>query len=369
MTVHTSNKPYRITMQDVARQANVTIGTVSHVINGTAKISAETTKRVNEAIQLLNYRPNPHAQALRKARAKSIGCLIPDMTTNFYANFVSSFVEHAYAASYSVSVINFQHNPEYELAEIENLIAKNVDAILLYNGFDDNSGLEMIRQANIPLILIDRYQEGYSCISFNNTQTIEKLIGLLKVSGHTRIGYLSESIIIQNLNDRYIGFITGMQKNGLETDIRNVLINRHPQVDNLSIGYRLMKERLSKGGIRHLPSVYIASSDLIAFGAMRAIREAGLTIPNDISLIGCDNLQMTEFVDPPLTTIQQSYQDVASKAWQTLCTLLEDPDCAPICSHLSQQLIIRQSAYFSEAALHAPGTEDFVTVHRLPCTQ
>ena len=83
MTAHTSNKPVRVTMQDVAKMANVTIGTVSHVINGTAKISPETTKRVNEAIQLLNYRPNPHAQALRKARAKSIGCLIPDITTNF----------------------------------------------------------------------------------------------------------------------------------------------------------------------------------------------------------------------------------------------------------------------------------------------
>lgn len=360
MTAHTPTKPGRVTMQDVARQANVTIGTVSHVINGTAKISAETTKRVNEAIQLLNYRPNPHAQALRKARAKSIGCLIPDMTTNFYANFISSFVEHAYEASYSVSVINFQHNPKYEMAEIENLIAKNVDAILLYNGFDDNSSLEMIQQANIPLILIDRYQEGCSCISFNNSQTIANLIHLLKASGHTKIGYLSESIIIQNLNDRYVGFITGMQKYGLETDIRNVLINRHPQVDNLSIGYRLMKERLSKGGLQNLPSVFIASSDLIAFGAMRAIREAGLTIPDDLSIIGCDNLQMTEYVDPPLTTIQQSYQDIAAQTWKTLCSLLEKPDCGPIVSSLPQHLVIRKSAVLSEAVVADPIFDHFI---------
>lgn len=355
-----SPKPNRVTMQDVAKQANVTIGTVSHVINGTAKISVETTKRVNEAIRLLNYRPNPHAQALRKARAKSIGCLIPDMTTNFYANFFSSFVEHAYEAAYSVSAINFQHNPKYEMAEIENLISKNVDAILIYNGFDDNAGLEMIRQANIPLILIDRYQEGYSCISFNNSQTIETLIHLLKASGHTKIGYLSESIIIQNLNDRYIGFITGMQKNGLETDIRNVLINRHPQVDNLSIGYRLMKERFTKGGLKNLPSVYIASSDLIAFGAMRAIREAGLNIPNDISIIGCDNLQMTEYVDPPLTTIQQSYQDIAAQTWNTLCALLKDSDSGPIYSNLPQHLIVRKSAVFSQAALSNPLFDSFI---------
>ncbi len=360
MTAHTSNKPIRVTMQDVARQANVTIGTVSHVINGTAKISAETTKRVNEAIQLLNYRPNPHAQALRKARAKSIGCLIPDMTTNFYANFVSSFVEYAYEASYSVSIINFQHNPKYEMAEIENLIAKDVDAILLYNGFDDSAGLEMIQQAGIPLILIDRYQEGCSCIFFNNSQTIQNLIHLLKASGHTKIGYLSESVIIQNLNDRYVGFITGMQKNGLETDIRNVLINRHPQVDNLSIGYRLMKERLTKGGLKNLPSVYIASSDLIAFGAMRAIREAGLSIPNDISIIGCDNLRMTEYVDPPLTTIQQSYQDVATETWKALCTLLENPGCEPVRSSLPQHLIIRKSAVFPEAVAADPAFDHFI---------
>ena len=360
MAAHNSTKSVRVTMQDVAKQANVTIGTVSHVINGTAKISEETTRRVNEAIQLLNYRPNPHAQALRKARAKSIGCLIPDITTNFYSNFFSSFVEHAYQNSYSVSVINFQHNPKYEMAEIENMIAKNVDAILIYNGFDDNAGLEMIQQANIPLILIDRHQEGFSCISFNNAQTIENVIHLLKASGHTKIGYLSESIIIQNINDRYIGYITGMQKNGLETDLRNVLINPHPEVDTLSIGYRLMKKRLSVGGLNNLPSAYIASSDLIAFGAMRAIREAGLSIPNDISIIGCDNLQMTEFVDPPLTTIWQSYQDVAAQTWRTVCALLEDPDSKPTVSYLPQHLIIRKSAVFSEEAITNPIFDHFI---------
>ncbi len=360
MNANTSNKAVRVTMQDVAKQANVTIATVSHVINGTAKISTETTKRVNAAIQLLNYRPNPHAQALRKACAKSIGCLIPDMTTNFYANFFSSFVEHAYQASYSVSAINFQHNPEYEMAEIENLISKNVDAILLYNGFNDDAGLEMIQHANIPLILIDRYQKGCSCISFNNSQTTENLIHLLKASGHTKIGYISESIIIQNLNDRYVGFITGMQKNGLETDIRNVLINCNPQIDNLSIGYRLMQERLTKGGLKNLPSVYIASSDLIAFGAMRAIREAGLSIPDDISLIGCDNLQMTEYVDPPLTTIQQSYQDIAAETWKTLCALLENPDQDPIVKTLPHHLIIRKSAALSAEAIADPAFDNFI---------
>lgn len=360
MTAHTSNKPVRVTMQDVAKLANVTIGTVSHVINGTAKISAETTKRVNEAIQLLNYRPNPHAQALRKARAKSIGCLIPDITTSYYSNFFSSFVDHVYQSSYSVSVTNFQHNPKYEMAEIENMIAKNVDAILIYNGFDDNAGLEMIQQANIPLILIDRHQEGFSCIAFNNAHTIESLIHLLKASGHTKIGYLSESIIIQNINDRYIGYITGMQKNGLETDLRNVLINPHPEIDTLSIGYRLMKKRLETSGLSNLPSVYIASSDLIAFGAMRAIREAGLSIPDDISIIGFDNLQMTEFVDPPLTTIWQSYQEVAAQTWKTLCSLLEDPDLAPTVSYLPQHLVIRKSALLSEEALSNPAFDNFI---------
>ncbi len=360
MTTQNIDKPARITIHDVARQAGVTIGTVSHVINGTAKISPKTTKRVNEAIQLLNYRPNPYAQALRRSRAKSIGCLIPDITTSFYSSFFSSFVEYAYESAYSVSVINFQHNPKYEVAEIENLISRNVDAILIYNGFDDNAGLEMIQQANIPLILIDRYQEGYSCISFDNSQTIQTLVQLLKTSGHTKIGYLSESIIIQNLNDRYIGFITGMQKYGLETDIRNVQINRHPQIDNLSIGYRLMQERLQKGGLKNLPSVYIASSDLIAFGAMRAIRESGLSIPDDISIIGCDNLRMDDYVDPPLTTISQSYQDIAAQAWKTLCTIFEKPDCGPIISKLPQHLVIRQSASLSAESLANPIFDNFI---------
>lgn len=355
-----TNKPARATIQDVAAQANVTIATVSHVINGTAKISAETAERVNAAIRLLNYRPNPHAQALRKSCAKSIGYLVPDITTSFYSNFFSCFVSYAYESSYSVSAINYQHNPKYEIAEIQNLIAKNVDAILLYNGFDDNEGLDIIKQANIPLILLDRHQDGFSYISFDNTHTMERLIQLLKISGYTKIGYISESILIQNLNDRYIGFLKGMQENGLETDIRNVLINRQPQIDNLNIGYRLMQERLEQRDLQHFPEVYIASSDLIAFGAMRAIREAGLTIPGDISIIGCDNLQMSAFVEPSLTTIQQSYADIASHAWKMLCHLFEHPDCDPVVETLPQQLILRNSAIIPDTAVSNSAFDGFI---------
>lgn len=355
-----NSRPPRATIQDVARQANVTIGTVSHVINGTAKISAKTTDRVNEAIRMLNYRPNPHAQALRRSNAKSIGCLVPDITTNYYSNFFSCFVSYAYESSYSVSVINFQHSPKYEISEIENLIAKNVDAILLYNGFDDNEGLEIIRQANIPLVLLDRHQDGYSCISFNNTDTMARLIQLLKLSGYSRIGYISESILIQNLNDRYIGVLKGMQENGLETDTRNILISRQPQVNNLSIGYRLMKERLAQGKLQYLPEVFIASSDLIAIGAMRAIREAGLSIPRDLSIIGCDNLQMATYVEPALTTIWQSYSDIAEQAWKILCHLLEHPGCEPVVKTLTQHLVIRDSALFPDSVIADPMFDGFI---------
>lgn len=360
MSRQNTSKPVRATIQDVANEANVTIATVSHVINGTAKISPETTERVNKAIRHLNYRPNLHAQALRKPCAKSIGYLVPDITTNFYSNFFSCFVSYAYDAEYSVSAINFQHNPKYEIAEIQNLIAKNVDAILLYNGFDDDAGLEIINQAKIPLILLDRHQEGFSCISFDNTHTIERLIRLLKSSGYTRIGYISESVIIQNLNDRYIGFLKGMQGNGLEADMRNILINRQPQIDNLSIGYRLMRERLASAEPQSLPEIFIASSDLIAFGAMRAMREASLIIPDDISIIGCDNIQMTEYVEPPLTTVQQSYADIAAAAWEVLGILLENPECQPVIRTLPQHLMIRQSARIPDAVLQDPQFSDFI---------
>ena len=351
--------PSRTTMQDVAKLANVTIATVSHVINGTAKISPETSERVREAICALNYHPNPHAQALRRPCAKSIGYLVPDITTSYYSNFFSCFSSFAYEKEFSVSAISYQHNPKHEVAEIRNLLAQNIDAILLYNGFDDNEGLEIIRQSSVPLILLDRHQDGYSYISFNNSQTMELLVKLLKASGYSKIGYISESVLIQNLNDRYIGFLRGMQSNGLVTDMRDILISSRPRVDNLSIGYRLMRERLAAPTPYPLADVFIASSDLIAFGAMRAIVEAGLRIPDDIAIIGCDNLQMSSYVQPQLTTIKQSYTDIAEHAWKMLCNLLEAPMQPPLTETLPQQLVIRNSAVIPESVINDPAYAGF----------
>lgn len=351
--------PTRTTMQDVAKRANVTIATVSHVINGTAKISPETSERVREAINSLNYHPNPHAQALRRPCAKSIGYLVPDITTSYYSNFFSCFTSFAYEKEFSVSAISYQHNPKHEVAEIRNLLAKNTDAILLYNGFDDDEGLEIIRQSNVPLILLDRHQDGYSYISFSNSRTMELLVSLLKASNYSKIGYISESVLIQNLNDRYIGFLQGMQRNGLVTDMRDILISNRPQVDNLSIGYQLMRERLAAPSPYPLADVFIASSDLIAFGAMRAVVEAGLKIPDDVAIIGCDNLQMSSFVQPQLTTIKQSYTDIAEHAWKMLCSLLESPTQAPLTETLPQQLVVRGSAIIPDNVINNPAYADF----------
>lgn len=355
-----SQKPFRATMRDVANRANVTIATVSHVLNGTAKISEETTERVNAAIRELNYRPNLHAQALRKPNSKSIGYLVPDITTNFYSSFFSCFVGRAYEYAYSVSAINFRHNPAYEAAELQNLIDKNVDAILVHNGFDDLESLELVQRAGIPLILLDRHQDNFSYIAFDNTKTVRRLVGLLKASGYTRIGYISESVIVQNLNDRYIGYLCGMQENGLETDLRDVLINRQPEIDSMSIGYQLMQQRIEEMGQHRLPEVFVASSDLVALGALRAIRKAGLHIPQDIAITGCDNLQLSSYIDPPLTTIHQSAITVAEHAWDMLNSLFAHPEQAPYVEMLTQQLVVRDSAPISEALLRSTDYADFI---------
>lgn len=352
-----NKKGARPTMQDVANLAQVTIGTVSHVINGTAKTTPETAQRVKSAILELNYRPNPHAQALRKPVSKSIAYLVPDITTNFYSSFLSVFSKYAYENGFSVSTFNIQHNPSYELNEIRNIIAKDYDAILLYNGYDDDEGLELIRNSGIPLILLDRYQKGLSHISFDNMNTIQKLVTVLKASGYRNIGYISECILVQNLNDRYVGFITGLQKNGLITDSDNILLHSNPQVGNLNIGYTMMKQRLQSH--ENLAQVYIASSDLLAFGAMRAIAEAGFRVPEDIAVVGFDDLPMDEFVNPSLTTINQSFSDIAEHSWHMLLKLLENPEQEPLSETLPQYIVPRNSAIIPKEVIRSAEYADF----------
>ena len=186
---HTEQENRRATMKDVARCAGVTIGTVSHVINGTAPISEETTARVREAIRELNYVPNLAARHMRRKEKRQIGLLIPKLDNNFYARIASVLMEDAYQEDYTVLMLSYEYSSEKEKRGLVNMVQNDTETIVIVNGEDDENSIRKLVASGVHVILADRRSTipGTSYIAYDNHQVLLETIGFLKQKGYQSI--------------------------------------------------------------------------------------------------------------------------------------------------------------------------------------
>lgn len=332
-------------MVDVAAKAGVTIGTVSHVINKTAPISDETTERVLAAIKELGYKPNSIARALRTKKSYVIGFLLPDVTNDFYSPVLSSFIDSAHQDGYTVLVVSYQYSSKREEIEMERLADKNVDGILLFNGCDDLTLLRRMRAEDMPIVIADRRVDEIDLptVEFDNVETVSKVIGMMCKRGYRRIGFLSESTRLRNLNDRYEGYKKGLMENGLSVNPEFIYISEHMEMNNLEKGYSYIKRILENTEKENLPDSIFATTDLLAIGAVRAFKEAGFRIPEEIGVVGFDNISFTDFIEPKLTTVEQDKKLMGRIAWDIMKNTLAGENEKIQHVILPQKIIIRES--------------------------
>lgn len=332
-------------MVDVAAKAGVTIGTVSHVINKTAPISDETTERVLAAIKELGYKPNSIARALRTKKSYVIGFLLPDVTNDFYSPVLSSFIDSAHQDGYTVLVVSYQYSSKREEIEMERLADKNVDGILLFNGCDDLALLRRMRAEDMPIVIADRRVDEIDLptVEFDNVETVSKVIGMMCKRGYRRIGFLSESTRLRNLNDRYEGYKKGLMENGLSVNPEFIYISEHMEMNNLEKGYSYIKRILENTEKENLPDSIFATTDLLAIGAVRAFKEAGFRIPEEIGVVGFDNISFTDFIEPKLTTVEQDKKLMGRIAWDIMKNTLAGENEKIQHVILPQKIIIRES--------------------------
>ena len=333
------------TIVDVAARAGVTIGTVSHVLNKTAPISEETTRRVLAAIRELGYKPNSIARALRTKKSCVIGFLLPDITNDFYTPVLSTFIDHAHQDGYTVLVVSYQYSAKREEIEIDRLVDKNVDGILLFNGCDDLPVLRRIKEAGIPLVVADRRLDEIDLptVGYDNVKTVCRVVDMLCKKGCRRIGFLSESTRLSNLYDRYAGYQKGLAQNGIALCPELVYISENLEMNNLEQGYLYIKHILKNTPRQELPDAIFATTDLLAIGAMRALEEMGFQIPQDIGVVGFDNIAFTEFIKPKLTTVEQDKNMMGSVAWEVLKNVIDGKSKQTQHVLLPQKIIIKES--------------------------
>ncbi len=326
------------TMRDVARLAGVSVQTVSCVINGKPGITEETRARVQAAIEQLGYRPYSVARSLRTRQTRTIALVVSDIANPSFATMASAAEDYAHRFGYSLSLYNTHDDIEREAQYIRMATERWVDGVLFVSVKDYMNSLEALQAAGIPSVAIDRIPEHYTgpSVTLDNIKAGRIAAEHLLDLGHTCIAHISGPLELRLARERMLGFRQAIEERG---------ITPGPCVTGegnweCEAGYYAMQRLLDH---TPRPTAVFAANDRMAIGAMRAIYEAGLSVPDDISIVGLDDIEVAAFQNPPLTTVRQSFAQLATLGVQLLLDIIAGKQPAQPKIVIEPTLIVRRS--------------------------
>jgi DNA-binding LacI/PurR family transcriptional regulator len=294
-----------INIFDIAKEANVSIATVSKVANNTGKISQKTKIKVMEIIKKHNYTPNSLATALTGKLSYTLGLIIPNMANPFFGEISKSVEDRARELGFSVMICSTDYNAEREASCFTLLQRKRVDGVIILSGFEDQQTITRnLVTPNMPIALIARDIPTISIHSVSiddfvgGYEAAKHLLGL----NHRRIGLIVEDI--RCAKERLRGFNQALEDQELQQlDESLVLLGEASVQNGKKLALQLLKEK-------EPPTAIFATNDLLAIGTMQAAHELGLKVPQDLSVIGFDNTVLATITDPPLTTVAQPMEQM-----------------------------------------------------------
>jgi LacI family transcriptional regulator len=331
-------KAQRPTMKDVARLAGVSIQTVSVVVNDKAVVAPPTRDRILEAIDELGYRPLAVGRSLRTGSTRTIGLMVADITNPFFARMADAVEDYAHRAGYNLILYNTHSDPERERTYLQIAAQRWVDGMLFVTTTDTLHGLGSLQKGGIPVVAIDRIPDHYDgpSVILDNTRTGAMVASHLLNLGHERLAHICGPLDLRLSVERLESFQGAIRARGLEP-LPHVVGDVAWSSES---GYEAMRELLSR---ESTPTAVFASNDRLAIGAMRAAVESGLRVPDDISFVGVDNIELAPFQTPPLTTVRQRLTDVATLATKILIDLLAGEDPGETQVVFEPELIVRHS--------------------------
>ncbi len=309
------------TLKSIAVKLGVSVSTVSRVINGKSsryRISKETEQLILEAAKELSYSPNQLARGLRLKRTNTIGYLIPDISNPFFASIAKSVEKSARKFGYSIILCDSEESTELESSSLQLMLNRKVDGLIISPVGLEVSHLIEISQKDIPIVLLDRYFPNLNIpfVTSDNYQGAFEAVSYLISNGHSRIACIQGLKNTSPNNDRVKGYRDAHVKNGIEMD-ESLIVGDSFGEEN---GYIETKLLLKKGD---LPTAIFSVSNLISLGAIRAITEEGLKIPDDISMISFDDQPYSRFLSTPMTTVAQQSNQIGQIATKLLIDQIE----------------------------------------------
>ena len=331
-------EPQAVKLRDIAEAAGVTIATASRSLNGSYGVNPTTRKRVLEVASRLRYRPNRLARGLVTGRSQILGLIISDIRNPFFSEVARGVEDEAYAAGCDVVLCNSDLDSQKQNHYIGSLMAKSVDGIIMNSVTAlEDSERESLAQSGVPVVLLNRSAGNlqFSTVSADNEGGGRLAAEHFLELGHRRFAHLTGPRHHGNLSMRAKGFLHALREREPTATV-NVLHGNHTLAGGRTMALKLFREKADVTAI-------FAANDAVAFGVLKAAMECGIRVPEDVSLIGFDNVEFASIVHPPLTTIHQSKYEIGQAAVNVLLRLAKGKDKSPENRVLGVELIERKS--------------------------
>jgi DNA-binding LacI/PurR family transcriptional regulator len=312
------------TIKQVAARAGVSVGTVSHVVNGSVPVSPDLRLKVEAAIRDLDYHPNHVARSLKTSRTRTLGIIVPDMTISFFPQIIRGAETAARAKGYSVIAVNSTESPERQGELLSLLRSQQVEGILLVNAAAPAPPGQISRviDAGIPVVCLDRVPDGFpvDSVSVEDIDAAEMATDHLLAQGYREIAIVTGPLSLQNERRRLQGYERSLKRAGLAVS-PELVWQGNLRSEALAA---MCRERLSDDARR--PGALLCTNGPTALGALRGMHDCGLSTPDDIGFVTFDELTLDDLFTPAITTVVQPAYDIGFRATEILLERIDQPE-------------------------------------------
>ncbi len=308
-----------MSLAEVAKRARVSTATVSRVLNNLAVVKGSTRARVMKAVAELKYHPNLHARTLAGGRSRTLGMIVSNMENPFFFDIFRQLEADALACGYEVVLANTDYQPERLVSNIRLMIGRRVAGLAAIVSEMDSHLIDELADSKIPVVFYDvgTARQNITNIRVNYRRGVEKIVRYLHSLGHRRMAFVGHHTSLGPISERQKSFAHAVAQCSPPVEAR---IASH--ADALEGGRQAIRDLMSTG---FEPTAIVCVNDFMAVGVLRELREHGLRVPQDVSVTGFDNIKLSEFSYPPLTTVHIPRQEIGHIAFECLVPV---PNCA-----------------------------------------
>ncbi|MFU0799382.1 MAG: LacI family transcriptional regulator [Xylanivirga thermophila] len=326
------------TIKDVAKMAGVSASTVSRALSGKVPVDEATKQKVFAAVKALNYEPNPLAKSLKEGKTNTIGLIMPNIRNPVFPAVARGVEDIAREHGYTVVLCNTDEQLNVEIDYIEKLKKRWVDGFIFATAGKADDHILDLKDQGIPVVLLIRnIEDEIDAVVVDNFSAAYKATKYLIGLGHKDIAIVNGDSSLKLYKDRFKGYKHAMEEAGISIDDKFIL----QDIESTSQAYETVSNLLKS---KNMPTAVFATSDPKAYGVIRAILDFGLDVPGDISVMGFDDLELSAFINPPLTTMAQPWYQMGARAMERLIEVMEGKEkIQPKVDVMDVKLVARKS--------------------------